>query len=103
MISGNAEIEQHLLTNAINFGSAASQGFPDAVGDGLQAKPGELLTLQNSRIVDHSFTNGHAVSNIEASQGQGGCYLTVTPPESTTAKEPNLASEPYRDFTEATH
>ena len=90
-----------MLTNAINFGSAVSHGFPDAVGDGLQAKPGELLTLQNRRMVEHSFTNGHAVSNIEASQGQG-FPSTVTPPESTTAKEPNLASAPYRDFTEAT-
>ena len=90
-----------MLTNAINFGSTVSHGFPDAVGDGLQARPGELLTLQNSRIVDRSFTNGQTVSNIEASQGQG-CSLTVTPPESTTAKEPNPASDPYRDFTEAT-
>ena len=89
-----------MLTNAINFGSAASHGWPDAVGDGLHSKPGESLTLRNSRIVDRSFTNGPAVSNIEASQGQAS--LTVTPLASTTEKEPEPASEAYRDFTEAT-
>ena len=102
-MSGNAELEHHMLTNAINFGSATSNGFADAVGDGLHAKPGELLTFQNGRIQDLSFSRyGRAASNIEVSQGPAS--LTVTPLESTTKKvmtEQPLVAEPYRDFTAA--
>ena len=104
-MSGNAELEQHMLTNAINFESAASNGFGDAVGDGLHARPSELLTFPNGRVQELSFSRvGRAASNLEVSQGAGS--LTVTPLESSDKKEMEveerpLASEQYRDFTAA--
>lgn len=49
-MSGAEEMQPNMLTTAVGFGSTTSNGGGDAAGDGLHAKLGDELAVQNGRI-----------------------------------------------------